>query len=852
MKLKKFRRDRRASMLESLEARRLFAVVATQPLGDVSVTSGAFPTTLNLANRFNSTTISGNVVRFATSFGGASANIDIEMFNQQTPQTVANFLSYVNSNRFDSTFFHRSVRGFVVQGGGYSFPSGNAIQKNPTVVNEFSTSPRNSANKVNTRGTVAMAKKGGDPNSADSEFFFNLADNSSNLDNQNGGFTTFGRVVGTGMTVVDQIAALPSSDFGSPFDEVPVANYTNGQELKQENVVFVNSARVISPLSFSVSSSDLTLVNPVLDGTNLRLAYQPNVSGVATISLTATDLDGATLTTTFNVNVGAGSTPAVFNGDTRVDPATPATVNFGAVVTGGTTPVTRSLILENTGSSDLTNLSYQLPQGYSFVGSPPSSVQSGQRVNLTLTIDTSSTGERQGNLGITAPGSSVTSFSIPLSSSVRLPVRLSGATKSVTYVQGTGATATTVTFTHSGPGSSDFVFSGVGLTATDVKGRVTVSGSEPGSLVGISLAQTTTATNLVLTTRGPSLALIPTVTGAGTAAVNRLDFRRARLTGSLAFGSSGATNAQVRQLQLGEAANASIAIGTNSDPKAALVFSVGSASNSTFVAGYPVTSFTATSWTGAGTAGAIAGSTFRTISVRSDFSSNFTATGAVGTVTVGGRLTGGTWTLNSSLNRFTGASADAGFVLDGRQTVGNVAFRGAFNGTLAATSLGTLTADSGDGTTVTAQTAINTVTFRKALVGGFVNAGQSINKFTASSIDQTRIYAGVTVSSGVLPTLATQFAATSRIGSVTLTARGNVFSFSTSAISAKQIGTLRFNAVKAVSGGSNGIAADTIGSVSFFTDANQRINLRSLNTQTQVPTIAGVGSAAADLVVRIL
>lgn len=852
MKSKLFRRDRRSSMLENLEARRLFAVVATQPLGDVSVTSGAFPTTLNLANRFNSTTISGNVVRFATSFGGASANIDIEMFNQQTPQTVANFLSYVNSNRFDSTFFHRSVSGFVVQGGGYSFPSGNAIRKDPTVVNEFSTSPRNSANKVNTRGTVAMAKKGGDPNSADSEFFFNLADNSSNLDNQNGGFTTFGRVVGTGMTVVDQIAALPKRDFGSPFDEVPVANFTNGQELKQENVVFVNSARVISPLSFTVSSSDLTLVNPVLDGTNLRLAYQPNVSGVATISLTATDLDGATLTSTFNVNVGAGSTPAVFNGDTRVNPGAPETVNFGAVVVGGSTPVTRSLVLENTGSSDLTNLSYQLPSGYSFVGNPPTQVQSGQRVNLTLTIDTSSTGERQGNLGIIAPGSSVTNLSVPLSSSVRLPVRLSGATKSVTYVQGTGASATTVTFVHSGPGSSDFIFSGAGLTTTEAKGNVRVSGAEPGSLVGITLAQTTTASNLTVSTKGPALALIPTITGAGIAAVNRLDLRKARLTGNLTFGSSGATNAQVRQLQLGEAANAAIAIGTNSDPRAALVFTVGSATNTTFVAGYPVTSFTASSWVGGGATGAISGSTFRTISIRSDFSSNVTTTSSVGTASVSGRLTGGTWTVNGSLSKFSAASAANSFVLDGRQNVGSAAFRGAFNGTLATSSLGTLTADSGDGATVTAQSAINTVTFKKALVGGFVNAGASINRFTASSIEQTRIYAGVTVSSGVLPTLATQFATTSRIGSVTLTARGNVFSFSTSAISARQIGTLRFNAVKAVSGGSNGIAADTIGSVSFFTDANQRINLRSLNTQTQVPTITGVGSTPADLVLRVL
>ncbi|MFT5209556.1 MAG: cyclophilin family peptidyl-prolyl cis-trans isomerase [Flavobacterium sp.] len=150
-------------------------------------------------------------------------SFEIEMLHDDAPLTVENFLGYVERGDYNNTFIHRSIPGFIVQGGGYKFDvaSGNAphIATDVPVVNEFAVS--------NTRGTVAMAKLGTDPNSATSEWFVNLANNSENLDNQNGGFTVFGRVLGSGMEIVDAIAALPINNFGATFTDTPTINFTD-------------------------------------------------------------------------------------------------------------------------------------------------------------------------------------------------------------------------------------------------------------------------------------------------------------------------------------------------------------------------------------------------------------------------------------------------------------------------------------------------------------------------------------------------------------------------------------------------------------------------------------------------
>jgi cyclophilin family peptidyl-prolyl cis-trans isomerase len=147
-------------------------------------------------------------LRMQTDLGG----VDIELFDSQAPLTVQNFLHYVNSGAYDGTFIHRSVPGFVVQGGGYIFNPANGdffgsgtshIPTDPPVVNE-----PDPVNRPNVRGTLAMARTS-DPDSATSEWFVNLVDNPGLDDpNNSGGFTVFGQVPGNGMADWDEVAGF--------------------------------------------------------------------------------------------------------------------------------------------------------------------------------------------------------------------------------------------------------------------------------------------------------------------------------------------------------------------------------------------------------------------------------------------------------------------------------------------------------------------------------------------------------------------------------------------------------------------------------------------------------------------
>ena len=181
----------------------------------------------------------GPTVRFATTLG----DIDVRLLPDDAPNTVATFERYVANRSYDGSYFHRLVRNFILQGGGYKQKN----EQTSTVDTIFGdTDP---FKRSNTRGTLATAKLPGQPNTPTSQWFFNLADNRS-LDTNSDDYTVFGRVDNSSsLSVLDTIAALPIIDAGggnqnSAFRELPVRNYTSGT-IKDANLIYVDSMTIV-------------------------------------------------------------------------------------------------------------------------------------------------------------------------------------------------------------------------------------------------------------------------------------------------------------------------------------------------------------------------------------------------------------------------------------------------------------------------------------------------------------------------------------------------------------------------------------------------------------------------------
>jgi peptidylprolyl isomerase/peptidyl-prolyl cis-trans isomerase B (cyclophilin B) len=139
----------------------------------------------------------------------SKGNITVELFATKAPVSVENFLTHVKTGFYDGTVFHRVIPGFMIQGGGM-LPDMTEKPRGTPIKNEANNGLKN------LRGTLAMARTG-DPHSATSQFFINVADNYAL--NHRGesfegwGYAVFGQVV-SGMEVVDSIVAVPRGDRG--------------------------------------------------------------------------------------------------------------------------------------------------------------------------------------------------------------------------------------------------------------------------------------------------------------------------------------------------------------------------------------------------------------------------------------------------------------------------------------------------------------------------------------------------------------------------------------------------------------------------------------------------------------
>lgn len=147
----------------------------------------------------------------------SKGTIELALDPGMAPKTVENFVAYAKAGFYNGTIFHRVIPGFMVQGGGFS----PAMEQRPTrdpIQNEAGNGLKNK------RGTIAMARTG-DPHSATSQFFINVADNGmldfTSPEGSGWGYAVFGKVT-KGMDVVDAIVGVPTTTVG-PYADVPEA-----------------------------------------------------------------------------------------------------------------------------------------------------------------------------------------------------------------------------------------------------------------------------------------------------------------------------------------------------------------------------------------------------------------------------------------------------------------------------------------------------------------------------------------------------------------------------------------------------------------------------------------------------
>jgi len=166
--------------------------------------------------------------------------ITLELMPEQAPVSVENFLSYAQSGFYKGAIFHRVLKGFLIQGGGYT-TNFEAKPTRPPIINEANNGLKN------TRGSVAMARLP-DPNSATSQFFINTAENNFlDYSSTQEGYAVFGQVT-EGMDIVDKIQAVATKEVDNIGKNVPVESVII-EEVKIENMPVLKTVESKPPVT---------------------------------------------------------------------------------------------------------------------------------------------------------------------------------------------------------------------------------------------------------------------------------------------------------------------------------------------------------------------------------------------------------------------------------------------------------------------------------------------------------------------------------------------------------------------------------------------------------------------------
>jgi cyclophilin family peptidyl-prolyl cis-trans isomerase len=176
----------------------------------------------------------------------------------------------------------------------------------------------------------------GDPDSATTDFYISLGNNVSNLDNQNGGFTAFGRVSSASSgsrSVVNTITALPIGNYGGALTDLPVDAASVPNNLSFSQTVRITDAFPISTFSYTVDDTSAPTASVTVEGT--ELVVKGLAAGTRTVNVTARDLDGNTVSQSFAINVDPTLiAPVITKQPTSLDLTVGAKATFSVTATG--------------------------------------------------------------------------------------------------------------------------------------------------------------------------------------------------------------------------------------------------------------------------------------------------------------------------------------------------------------------------------------------------------------------------------------------------------------------------------------------------------------------------------------
>ncbi len=437
------RSDRRSSTRRSvlggerLEPRAMMAIAVSGALPDLILAPSAAPAPIDTAAEFSVSGVNpqGTVVKFAMQAGDDATvrPLFIELYDKEirgannalvrsaAPVSTANFLSYVSATSYDSTFIHRATDfagdagpARFLQGGGYT----NIAGKFGYVATGSPIKLEWAADRPNAAGTIAYARTS-DVDSATSGFFFNVTANSM-FDAPGNQYAAFGKVVGDGLQVLADYAKLTRVNAGSPLETLPVSDVSGiSWDNLPNRLLMVRSASVVAApqtaFGVAASSADPAIATVKVDAAGRLVLAAGATHGTTTITVTGTDLSGATVTDQFTVSVGVPAI-GVTTAGAAIASGQAAAIPLGSAVKGAVSATT-TFTVSNPGDVALALQSPTLPAGVKVVTALPASIPAGGSAQLVVSLDTALVRAVTGSITIPSSAPAGT-FAIPVSGSV--------------------------------------------------------------------------------------------------------------------------------------------------------------------------------------------------------------------------------------------------------------------------------------------------------------------------------------------------------------------------------------------------------------------------------------------------